>query len=105
MKKLIFISVLVFFLPLFLKAQDKVKSDMNNYVTMTATSLQELSTNLVDEYGLKNIQFVKLENGNYIPIKTEEVKKINQVQFSSDTILIFAIIGAVLVAVILLRAL
>jgi|GEM_PF-5715769 hypothetical protein len=108
MKKFIFISVLVLFVPILLRAQDNVnndKKDFNTYVTKSIDNVQELSSNLVDEYGLKNIQFVKFENGKYIPIKAEEVKKISQVQFSSDVILVFAIIGAVLVALILLRAL
>jgi len=107
MKKLIFISVLILFMPLFLKSQDIVKKEITHYLASTTTTLQELSSNLVDEYGLKNIQFLKLEEGKYIPMKLAEVQKIQNVseaQFSSDTILIFAIIGAILVAVILIRA-
>jgi len=108
MKRIIFVSILILFLPMFLKAQDNVdngKKDINTYLTTSINNVQELSSNLVDEYGLKNIQFVKFENGKYIPIKAEEVKKISQVQVSSDVILVFAIIGAVLVGLILLRAL
>ena len=105
MKKLIFISVLILFMPLFLKSQDIVKKEIIHYLASTTTTFQELNSNLVDEYGLKNIQFLKLEDGKYIPIKPAEVQKISEVQFSSDTILIFAIIGAVLVALILLRSL
>ena len=105
MKKFIFISVLVLFVPILLRAQDNVKKEFDSYITKSIDNVQELSSNLVDEYGLKDIQFVKFENGKYIPIKAEEVKKISQVQFSSDVILVFAIIGAVLVALILLRAL
>ena len=111
MKKIIFISILILFLPIFSKAQDNfdnVKKDVSTYMTKSTNSLQELSSNLVDEYGLKNIQFLKFENGKYIPVKAEEVKKItniSEVQISSDVILIFAIIGAVLVGLILLRAL
>jgi hypothetical protein len=105
MKRLIFISVLVLFLPLLLKAQTSVKDEINVYLDKNIHSLQELNAQLVDEYGLKDIQFVKLENGRYIPLKAEEVKSISQVQISSDVILVFAIIGAVLVALLLLRAL
>jgi hypothetical protein len=105
MKRLILISVLVLFLPLLLKAQTGVKDEINVYLDKNIHTLQELNTKLVDEYGLNNVQFVKFENGRYIPVKAEEVKKISQVQVSSDVILVFAIIGAVLVALILLRAL
>jgi hypothetical protein len=105
MKRLIFISVLVLFLPLLLKAQTSVKDEINVYLDKNIHSLQELNAQLVDEYGLKDIQFVKFENGRYIPLKAEEVKNISQVQVSSDVILVFAIIGAVLVALLLLRAL
>jgi len=59
----------------------------------------------VDEYGIKKLEFVKLENGNYIPVRTNEVKKATEVQFSSDVIIIFAIIGAVLVALLVLKSL
>lgn len=104
MKKLIFISVLILFMPLFLKSQDIVKKEITHYLASTTTTLQELNSNLVDEFGLKNIRFLKLEDGKYIPMKPDEVQKISEVQFSSDTILIFAIIGAILVAVILIRA-
>ncbi len=104
MKKLILISVLILFMPLFLKSQDIVKKEIHNYLTSTTTTLQELSSNLVDEYGLKNIQFLKLEEGKYIPMKPDEVQKVSDVQISSDVIIIFAIIGAVLVALILLRS-
>ena len=105
MKKLILMSVLILFMPLFLKSQDIVKKEITRYLTSTTSTFQELNSNLVDEYGLKNIQFLKLEEGKYIPMKPDEVQKISDVQFSSDTILIFAIIGAVLVALILLRSL
>jgi hypothetical protein len=104
MKKLILMSVLILFMPLFLKSQDIVKKEITRYLTSTTSTFQELNSNLVDEYGLKNIQFLKLEDGKYIPMKPDEVQKISDVQFSSDTILIFAIIGAVLVALILLRS-
>jgi len=104
MKKLIFISILILFMPLFLKSQDIVKKEITHYLASTTTTLQELNSNLVDEFGLKNIRFLKLEDGKYIPMKPDEVQKISEVQFSSDTILIFAIIGAILVAVILIRA-
>jgi len=105
MKKLILMSVLILFMPLFLKSQDIVKKEITRYLTSTTSTFQELNSNLVDEYGLKNVQFLKLEDGKYIPMKPDEVQKISDVQFSSDTILIFAIIGAVLVALILLRSL
>jgi hypothetical protein len=105
MKKVIFTSILILFLPLLLKAQDNIKNEFNNYVSKTTSTLQELNSNLVDEYGMKNIKFLKLENGKYIPIKAEEVKDISQVQISSDVILIFAIIGAVLVGLLILRSL
>ena len=104
MKKLILMSVLILFMPLFLKSQDIVKKEITRYLTSTTSTFQELNSNLVDEYGLKNVQFLKLEDGKYIPMKPDEVQKISDVQFSSDTILIFAIIGAVLVALILLRS-
>jgi hypothetical protein len=104
MKKLILITVLILFMPLFLKSQDIVKKEITRYLTSTTSTFQELNSNLVDEYGLKNVQFLKLEDGKYIPMKPDEVQKISDVQFSSDTILIFAIIGAVLVALILLRS-
>ena len=104
MKKLILISALILFMPLFLKSQDIVKKEITHYLTSTTSTFQELNSSLVDEYGLKNIQFLKLEEGKYIPMKPDEVQKISEVQISSDTILIFAIIGAVLVALILLRS-
>lgn len=113
MKSLIIICMFMLFAPLFLKAQDNVNSDIknevNNYINKSSYQMQELNSTLLNEYGINNIQFVKLENGKYIPVKESEVKKldgknINDTQFSSDTIMIFAIIGAVLVALILLRS-
>lgn len=105
MKKLILLSVMILFLPLLLMAQTGVKDEINVYLDKNINTLQELNTKLVDVYGLKDIQFVKFENGKYIPVKATEVKKITEVQISSDVILIFAIIGAVLVGLILLRSL
>jgi hypothetical protein len=105
MKKLIFVSVLILLLPMFIKAQDNIKDEINIYLDKNIHSLQELNAKMVDEYGLNNIQFVKLENGRYIPVKANDVKKISEVQVSSDVILVFAIIGAVLVALLLVRAL
>jgi lipopolysaccharide export system protein LptC len=113
MKNLIFVIILTIFLPILLKAQDNVqdniKKEVNNYLTKEAYSMQELNTKLLDEYGIKNIEFVKLENGKYIPVKENQVKKfdgkdIEETQISSDVILIFAIIGAVLVGLLILRA-
>jgi hypothetical protein len=104
MKKLILIIVLILFTPLFLKSQDIVKKEITKYLTKTEFTLQELNSNLVNEYGLKNIQFLKLENGRYIPMKQDEVQKVSDVQISQDVIVIFAIIGAVLVGLIILRA-
>lgn len=105
MKKLILLSALILFLPLLIKAQINVKDEINVYVDKSVSTIQDLNSKLVDEYGLKEIQFVKFENGKYIPVKAGEVKKITEIQFSSDVILIFAIIGAVLVGLILLRSL
>ncbi len=90
-------------MPLFLKSQNIVKKEITHYLASTTTTMQELSSNLVDEYGLKNIQFLKLEDGKYIPMKPDEVQKISEVQIDSDVILIFAIIGVVLVVLLLLR--
>lgn len=114
MKKFIFISLLVIFLPLFLNAQDNagqniIKNNVNSSILENAYSMQELNANLLDQYGLNNVEFVKLENGKYIPIKEKQVrelegKDIQDTQISSETILIFAIIGAILVAVLLIRA-
>jgi len=114
MKKIFLICILTIFLPLFLHAQDnldtKVKKEINNYLTKEAYSMQELNSKLLKEYGINNIEFVKLENGNYIPVKEDQIKKLNgtkieEAQIDSDVILIFAIIGAVLVGLLILRAL
>ncbi|MFA7361480.1 MAG: hypothetical protein WC139_10635 [Candidatus Kapaibacterium sp.] len=114
MKKFIFISLLVIFLPLFLNAQDNagqdiIKNNVNSSILENAYSMQELNATLLDQYGLNNVEFVKLENGKYIPIKEKQArelegKDIQDTQISSETILIFAIIGAILVAVLLIRA-
>jgi len=105
MKRLILLSVLILFLPLLLKAQVSVKDEINIYLDKNINTLQELNSKLVDEYGMNDIQFLKLENGRYIPVKANDVNKISEVQVSSDVILVFAIIGAVLVALLLIRAL
>jgi hypothetical protein len=105
MKKLILVSVLFLFLPMFIKAQDNIKDEINIYLDKNVHTLQELNAKMVDEYGLNNIQFMKLENGRYIPVKANDIKKISEVQVSSDVILVFAIIGVVLVAILLVRAL
>ena len=114
MKKFVFISLLIIFLPLFLNAQDNagqeiIKNNVNNSILESAYSMQELNSKLLDQYGIKNIKFVKLENGKYIPIKENQVKElegkdIQETQISSDVILIFAIIGAILVAVLIIQA-
>ena len=110
MKRVIFVSILIIFIPLLLNAQDNIKNEINNYLTKTSYTMQELNSKMLDEYGINNVKFVKLENGKYIPIKEIPVKgtEINQnseVQIDSDVILIFAIIGAVLVGLLVLRAL
>ena len=114
MKKLIFIFILTIFVQLFLNAQDNagmdnIKSGVNNQILKSAYSMQELNSKLLDAYGMQNIEFVKLENGKYVPIKEKQVKElegkdIQEAQISSDVILIFAIIGAVLVGLLILRA-
>lgn len=114
MKKLVFISLLIVFLPLFLYAQDNagqdiINSKVNNKILESAYSMQELNSKLLDQYGLNNIEFVKLENGKYIPIKEKQVrelegKDLQEAQISSEVILIFAIIGAILVAVLIIKA-
>jgi hypothetical protein len=105
MKTVIFAVIFMLFLSLQSKAQDNLQNEMTTYVVKNAHSIQELSTKLVDEYGTNHIKFMKLENGRYIPIQANDVKSISETQVSSDVILIFAIIGAVLVGLILLRAL
>jgi hypothetical protein len=114
MKKLILMSLLIMFLPMFLSAQDNdgqqtIKDGVNNQILKSAYSMQELNSKLLDAYGMQNVEFVKLEGGKYIPIKEKQVKElegkdIQETQISSDVILIFAIIGAVLVGLLILRA-
>jgi len=114
MKKVIFISILFLFLPLILNAQDNIKKEINNYAQIinyqdkTVNTLQELNSNLVDKYGINNLKFVKFENGKYIPVRASEVKKINDIteaQISDDVILIAAIVGVILVAIIVIKSL
>jgi len=114
MKKVIFISILFLFLPLILNAQDNIKKEINNYAQIinyqdkTVNTLQELNSNLVDKYGINNLKFVKFENGKYIPVRASEVKKINDItetQISDDEILIAAIVGVILVAIIVIKSL
>ncbi|MFC2092515.1 hypothetical protein ACFLSV_01320 [Bacteroidota bacterium] len=114
MKKVIFICILFLFLPLILNAQDNIKKETNNYAQIinyqdkTVSTLQELNSNLVDEYGINNLKFVKFENGKYIPVRASEVKKINDItetQISDDVILIAAIVGVILVAIIVIKSL
>lgn len=104
MKNVIFAVILVMFLPMFLKAQDNAKNEINNFSDKSIYSLQELNSKLVDSYGA-DTKFMKLENGQYSPINKVDIKKISETQISSDVILVFAIIGAVLVGLILLRSL
>ena len=114
MKRVIFISILFLFLPLILNAQDNIKKEINNYAQInnyqdkTVHTLQELNSNLLDEYGINNLKFVKFENGKYIPVRANEVKKINDIteaQISDDVILIAAIVGVILVAIIVIKSL
>jgi hypothetical protein len=99
------------FLPMFINAQGIINKEINNYLNKSVYTLQELNSKMVDEYGINKIEFVKLENGKYIPVNVSEVNKISEgkivseTQISSDVIIIFAIIGAVLVGLILLRSL
>ncbi|HEY5536632.1 MAG TPA: hypothetical protein VIL99_17080 [Ignavibacteria bacterium] len=110
MKRLIFVSILMLFLPLFINAQGIINKEINNYLAKSTYTMQELNSKLLDQYGVNNIKFVQLENGKYIPVNVSEVNKISEgkivseAQISSDVIIIFAIIGAVLVALILLRS-
>lgn len=105
MKVIIFVGALILIFSLNSKAQDNLQQGINNYIISNAHSFQELGTKLVDEYGTKNIQFVKLENGRYVPVKANyEAKDFSNAEISGDVILIFAIIGAVVVAIALLRA-
>jgi|WetSurMetagenome_2_1015567.scaffolds.fasta_scaffold92685_4 hypothetical protein len=104
MKKIIFAAIIVLFYTQLVSAQNTVKKE-NYLVSLKGThTFEEVYTTLADAYGIKNIQFVELKNGSYIPVRTDEVKGINQVQVSMEVITIFAIIGAVLVAILILRA-
>jgi len=110
MKRLIFVGILMLFLPMFINAQGIINKEINNYLAKSTYTMQELNSKLLDQYGVNNIKFVQLENGTYIPVKVNETKDISdakivsETQISSDVIIIFAIIGAVLVALILLRS-
>lgn len=112
MKKVMFVMILALLLiPVALNAQvnqvnqDNIKNEINEYLTNKSYSLQELNTKLVDEYGINNIKFVKLENGKYIPVKAEEVKAMSNAPVSPQVVTVFAVIGAVFVALVVLRAL
>ena len=125
MKRKIFIAILILFLPMFLYAQDNItqdnktrdnnaqgnnlngniKKEVNKYLTMKINSLADLNSKLVDEYGLNKLRFLKLENGTYVPLTPTEGKDISEIMVSQEVIVIFAIIGAVLIGLILLRAL
>ena len=110
MKKVILISILILFLPLFLSAQDDIKKEINNFPDKNTQTLQELNSNLLDQYGINNLKFMKLEDGKYIPVKVNEVKELNEVKgitetmISQEVIIIFAILGAILVAVLIIKA-
>lgn len=103
MKKTIFTAVLMLLLPLFINAQDNINNDINNSPNKTTYTMQELNSKVLDGYG-SNHTFIKLQNGRYVPVNALDIKKISETQIDSDVILIFAIIGAVLVALILLRS-
>jgi hypothetical protein len=65
---LVFIGLLIILLPLFLYAQgypgqEIMKSNINNSVLESDSSMQELNSKLLDQYGVNNIMFVKFENG------------------------------------------
>ncbi|MBN1633338.1 MAG: hypothetical protein JW917_04145 [Ignavibacteria bacterium] len=111
MKKLMLVSILILFLPLFLNAQDDIKKEINNFPDKNTQTLQELNSNLLDQYGINNLKYVKLEEGKYIPVKVNEVKRVNDVKgvmetmLSQDVIIIFAIIGAILVGFLIIKAL
>lgn len=111
MKKVIFVSILILFLPLFLYAQDDINKEINNFPGKNIQTLQELNSNLLDQYGLNNLKFVKLEEGKYIPVSANEVTKANDVKgitetmISQEVIIIFAIIGAIVIGFLILKAL
>jgi len=104
MKKIILITLLLF-LAQILNAQINVKNNFYKYPDKNVFSVQNLNTNVIGEYGLKDLKFMKQQNGKYIPVRFEDIGKNTDVQISQDVITIFAIIGGVVVAIILLRVL
>lgn len=77
MKKIIFMAIIVFLYSQCVNAQNE---DGFKIPVKDPNSLQEIHSKLLDEFGMKNIQFVKIQDGKYIHVKIEEVKKISDVK-------------------------
>jgi len=79
-------------------SQQKISIDNN-------TTVQQLSGKIIDQYGLKNLKFMKLENGNYVPLRNDEVKDVYAADALDTTtiIIILAVIGAIAVILFIFR--
>ena len=103
MRKFITLIILSLF-AVTLFAQEYNKNESIIVTSKNKSTIKELYSKIVNEYGMNNIKFVKLVNGNYVPVTSSDIQKTNEVQIDQDVITIFAIIGAILVAIIVLRA-
>jgi|GEM_PF-3962154 hypothetical protein len=76
-----------------------------NKITGNNLNLKQLSSSLIDEYGLQNLKFMKTKDGRYISLKSEELKKLNEEMYldTNTIIIILAIIGAIALVLLIFR--
>ncbi len=76
-----------------------------NKITEKNLNLKQLSSSLIDEYGFQNLKFMKMKDGRYITLKSEELKNLNEELYldTNTVIIILAIIGAIALVLLIFR--
>lgn len=78
----------------------EVQSKVNTYMTQNPkATIEDLKAAMVDEYGIKDMKLMKMNNGNYVKVdEMKNVEKKNIAELDTYTIIIIlAVIGAIAV--------
>ncbi|CAN5579911.1 hypothetical protein BH10BAC5_BH10BAC5_20350 [soil metagenome] len=86
----------------------EVQNKVNTYLTQNPkASLEDLKATMVDEYGIKDMKLMKLNNGNYVKVdnmKSVEKKPGEIAELDTYTIvIILAVIGAIAVILLIFK--
>lgn len=101
-----FVLFIIILLPLTTFAQDKMLGEMNKQIEGKSRKItkQELNSRLVNEWGEKELRFLELKNGTFIPMTVEKSNKLLKAQDTQDTdwwVYVVVVAGIVLIVVLI----